>query len=501
MGSGESSTAPLGPKVLGLGVFLLVLWAQSDALVGVFYDDGIYVTAAKALAQGQGYRNIHLPGEPPVLHYPPLYPLVLSLLWRLWPAFPQNVALFQLLDAAAMGAAAWIMAVHSRRLDLPPWLQYAALGLGFAAFPLLAIVGLRLSEALFLTLFAAVLLMVDREQPLGFWRAVAVGVLGGVSALVRSIGIAVIGGGALVLWLRRERRSAALVVAAAALVLAPWIAWVLAHRHVLDPRLAANYGTYLQEAQQAGLAAVLTGLDLGALAPLAHLVLPAIHAAVWYPLAILLLALLVWGCVMAARRTPALVASLALYLLTASLWPYLPHRFTWLVVPWAAIILAAGCREAWRAGRLGRGAVAVAVVALVTGFAPREAISLAERRFAAAAEGIARSFRPLTASIAAETPPDAIVASEDEALVFLYTGRQAVPSYLFRWRGRSTAALSDYETVAFFCDVGVTHIAVTGPHAASARLVGALAARPDSTLAPLFRVRDGPALYRFRCPG
>lgn len=60
-----------------------MLWAQSDALVGVFYDDGIYVTAGKALAEGQGYRHIHLPDAPPDVHHPPLYPLVLALAWRL----------------------------------------------------------------------------------------------------------------------------------------------------------------------------------------------------------------------------------------------------------------------------------------------------------------------------------------------------------------------------------------------------------------------------------
>ena len=90
-----------GPAVLGLVTFVVALWAQSDALVGVFYDDGVYVTLAKALADGHGYVSLHLPDQPPAIHYPPLYPFVLSLLWRLWPAFPENVALFELFDSAA----------------------------------------------------------------------------------------------------------------------------------------------------------------------------------------------------------------------------------------------------------------------------------------------------------------------------------------------------------------------------------------------------------------
>ena len=128
------------PAALGLVVFVVALWAQGPTMVGVFYDDGIYVTAAKALAQGLGYHNIHLPGAPPIVHYPPLYPLWLSLLWRLWPQFPANVALFALGDAAFLGLAAWITARHLyRRLPLPApvvLLALAALVAAWVAVPL-----------------------------------------------------------------------------------------------------------------------------------------------------------------------------------------------------------------------------------------------------------------------------------------------------------------------------------------------------------------------------
>src|SRR5262245_1204078 len=59
---------------------------------GGYHDDGIYATTAKALATGQGYRIISLPSEPAQTKYPPLYPLLLSLIWRVYPRFPENVA-------------------------------------------------------------------------------------------------------------------------------------------------------------------------------------------------------------------------------------------------------------------------------------------------------------------------------------------------------------------------------------------------------------------------
>ena len=64
------------------------------ALVGVFYDDGIYVALARSLAEGHGYHLLYLPGAPAAVHYPPLYPAFLALLWRVWPSFPDNVVLF-----------------------------------------------------------------------------------------------------------------------------------------------------------------------------------------------------------------------------------------------------------------------------------------------------------------------------------------------------------------------------------------------------------------------
>ena len=54
-------------------------------------DDGIYWVTAKSLADGDGYRVASLPGKPYAIKYPPLYPLYLSIAWRLQPSFPQNL--------------------------------------------------------------------------------------------------------------------------------------------------------------------------------------------------------------------------------------------------------------------------------------------------------------------------------------------------------------------------------------------------------------------------
>jgi hypothetical protein len=492
--------AGAGPAIVGFVVFAAALWAQSDALVGVFYDDGIYIVGAKALAEGQGYRNIHLPDPLPMVHFPFLYPVALSLLWRLWPAFPQNTALFELFDAVALGMAAWVVAAQARRMDLPPWVAWTVTGLGFTVFPLLTIVGVRFSEPLFLALAVGAVSVVDRERPTARSAALA-GLLAGLATLARSIGVAVAAGVAVGFLVRREWRLGALAAAVAAAAMLPWVLWVASHPPVADPALAPNYGTYLSEARQAGIRAMVEGLDGRALGALGRLALPPLPGPMGLAARALLLMGVVFGVVRSFRRAPALVATVALYTVVVSLWPFHPDRFMWIAVPWFGLLLAAGCHVAWSRGRPGRLAVAVVMALLAWGFGLRQITSLSRRGFEATAEGISRSFRVLVGSIRDEIPGDAIVAVVDEALIYLYTGRATVPSYVFRWRGRGTEPLGPDDAAAFYCRAGVTHIALTGPAARTAPPVAGLLEPPEPTLLPLFQVTDGPSLHRFRCPG
>jgi hypothetical protein len=492
-----------GPAAFGLAVFVLALWAQTRAMVGVFYDDGIYATGARALAEGYGYRNIHLPAAPPMVHYPVLYPALLALLWRAWPAFPANVALFQLLDSAALGAAAWLIAGHARRLDLGGPARYAALALGFTAFPLLALIGVRFAEPLFLALAAGAVGVSDKDD-VSPRAAAAAGVLAGLAALARSIGVGVVAAVPVALWLRHRRREAVIAAAAGMLIALPWAVWVSLQAGKIDPRLT-NYTAYGQVVGQTGVGPLLTGLfTLRALRPVTDLLLNLwrglLPAWGFTALAVLFSGVLVLGGVAAFRRAPSLVVTLAAYLLITTMWPFAPDRFIWTVMPWLCLLLVFAGAYLWRRGTWGRGAVLAMVVAVAVGYARPEALSLLQRRFARPAERITEPFRVLSASIAAETPANAVVASEDEALIFLYTGRRAVPSNLFRWQGIGTAPIPPDSVVRYWCEAGVTHLAVSGPGDLAGPLAARLAARPDSAAVPLFRVTNGPALYRFRCP-
>ena len=80
---------------------VVYLKTLNRARFGGYHDDGIYVTTAKAIATGQGYRIISLPYSPAETKYPPLYPFLLSLIWNVNPNFPQNLTPMTLLSIAA----------------------------------------------------------------------------------------------------------------------------------------------------------------------------------------------------------------------------------------------------------------------------------------------------------------------------------------------------------------------------------------------------------------
>ena len=85
------------------------------------HDDSVYFVCAKAWANGQGHRIISLPGEPWQTKYPPLYPLLLSVVWRIAPEFPSNLKLATLFAWILLPPLLWLVRVLYRRYGFPAW--------------------------------------------------------------------------------------------------------------------------------------------------------------------------------------------------------------------------------------------------------------------------------------------------------------------------------------------------------------------------------------------
>jgi len=68
---------------------------------GAFHDDGIYLVNALSLASGHGFRTISLPDELYQTKYPFLYPVLLAVLWKVFPNFPANLLALRMLSLCA----------------------------------------------------------------------------------------------------------------------------------------------------------------------------------------------------------------------------------------------------------------------------------------------------------------------------------------------------------------------------------------------------------------
>jgi len=83
-------------------LFVAVYWLRLDKVFGMMLDDAWYLVLAKSLATGQGYTLINSPTPSIVPIYPPAFPFLLSLLYRLSPQFPENLWLLKSLSVVAM---------------------------------------------------------------------------------------------------------------------------------------------------------------------------------------------------------------------------------------------------------------------------------------------------------------------------------------------------------------------------------------------------------------
>jgi hypothetical protein len=164
---------------------------------GLFEDDSIYFSSAKALAQGQGYVLPSVPGTPPATKYPILYPLILSLVWRWNPSFPENLA--GAVGVTVVFGIAYIIAgfYFLRRLQVFNDIETIVLTAFCALHPLvLFISGNVLSDIPFAALALVAIVLADRSLEPGAKPVLGVicGIVAGLSMTMRVFGVPVVAG-------------------------------------------------------------------------------------------------------------------------------------------------------------------------------------------------------------------------------------------------------------------------------------------------------------------
>lgn len=432
--------------VLAVVTVVAALSAIEPWPVGVFQDDGVYTVLARSLATGEGYRYGHMPGAPAATHYPPLYPALLALLWKLWPSFPANVVLFKFVNAALTAAAAVFAYRFARervRLEATPAL--VATAAFTACAPVILLTVMVLSEPLFLAALFPTLLVSERAASSGRTRhAIAAGVAGGLLALVRTLGVVTIPATALVLAWRRRWWAAAVVLASGTLVLWPWMAWVMLQANDVPEVFMGKYGSYW-----AWLGAAVQSEGLGWVARLIRFNLAQIVAQGWATIAVdtlppvvrwlatvVMTAFFGYGWWRLVRRAPVAAWTVILYLGLVVSWPFMPARFTWAIWPLVGFIYALAFERVlrWRPARAMvpvRFAVVVTAMFLVIGYAGYNYLGASRGWWTQVQAWVADRARPLAEWVVANTAPDAVLATEHDVLVHLYTGRLTVPNVAF----------------------------------------------------------------------
>jgi hypothetical protein len=413
-------------------------------LVGSFFDDGVYVVLGKALATGQGYRYLHLPGHPAAIHYPPAYPLLLAALWRIAPAFPGNVAVFQLANALLLVAAALGSYSFGRaRLRLTvAWSAAIAIG-GTVAIPMLAQTTMLISEPLFIALLMPTLLLSERatDDDASHMHALAAGALAGALGLVRTLGIAVIPASVAIATARRRPRTALWLGGTALAVLLPWQLWVAAHSADLAPELRGAYGSYgswlLDAVRRHGLAFAVGTANMNILALLR---IPLVQMTpgwpLWSKLVVLAGAVLLFsvGVRRFARAAPIAAAFYLLYLVAVLLWPFPPYRFFWTLWPLTLMVLALGARIVWAWRPVGRATPVWRAVALCAATSPAIAFlqynvtGYRAQWWRALQDGLEPQVASVLHAVAVVPASRAPIVSEQAPAVYLYANREGVPA-------------------------------------------------------------------------
>jgi hypothetical protein len=230
-------------------LFFVLYLLRLDHVVGMFGDDAWYALLGKALATGHGLTLINSPSPGIIPIYPPAFPFLLSLMFRLAPEFPDNLWLLKSVSIAAMLGVGWLTYSYFTRIrELPAWL---ALGLALAtalnpAFVFLATSSL-MSECVFTFGLMATVVIIERGVKAGKtggnWHYALGATLAVFTLFTRLQGVGLIL--AVIVYLLKERllRAAAIFAVTTALLAGPWLLY--AQMHAPTPEQQAEQNSYI----------------------------------------------------------------------------------------------------------------------------------------------------------------------------------------------------------------------------------------------------------------
>ena len=432
----------------GIAMLTIAPWP-----VGVFQDDAIYVVLAKSLATGEGFRMINMPGSPHATHFPPGYPFLLAALWKIYPTFPDNIVVFKFVNAVFLACTAFgTYRLCRGRLGVGPAGSAVAALIGTISVVVLVVTGVVLSEPMFMALMIPTLLATERAAERGDLRtATAAGAMLGALSLVRTVGVFALPAAVLVMLARRHWRATAALVLAALVFIVPWQLWVSVYQGEMPAPFVGKYGSYgpwLAEGYRAGgvpfAKAVLLKNANELFGFLGYVTLPVPPVLPRFVSLGTVLGLMGLGAFMLRSRVPVTIIYLLGYGTVILLWPFEPMRFMLVWWPVMAALMVAGARTIWRWRPTalpvqGLRFASFACVALIAcGYAYYNARGVREKWWLNIQSTSATRAKPLAEWVARSTRPDDVLVTDHDLIVYLYTGRRAVPTTTFTALGHIT---------------------------------------------------------------
>ncbi len=159
------------------------------------------------------------------------------------------------------------------------------------------------------------------------------------------------------------------------------------------------------------------------------------------------------------KRAPVAALFLAGYLVIVVVWPFAPARFTWGVWPLVGLIYALAAVAVWEWGAPPKQHIAsgdearvtiplpprafhsarailrplalATLLALAVGYAGYNYLGVTRHWWTVVQQSVADRARPLAEWVRANTDSAAVLATDDDVLMYLYTGRQAIPNGAF----------------------------------------------------------------------
>ncbi|MFC1791631.1 HRDC domain-containing protein [Gemmatimonadota bacterium] len=339
----------LAPGGLALLLLALGLAIWEPFPPGIWHDDGVYVLLGRSLAQGEGLRYLGVLDGPLAPKFPPLFPLLLALVWILAPTFPENIPILAGVNLVILAGAGGLFAAYLRKiLGLPLSVALAATVLAWISPELWRVGLVPLSEPLFLLSMVLALWAGGRmETESGAWPVLLFLLAGGMAFYVRTLGVAVLLAGVLTLFLRRRGRAAWWTLGGSVALTLPWLIWSSRAATTLPVPLKDTLGPYGgwwvgQVTHDPGAFGgfLLTNLS-DMVSRVLSLLLPGV---VGVPLwsGILLLPVLFFGLRELTRRSWVFPLALGLQIAVLLLWPFRDIR---LLVPLQPLLVLATLQE------------------------------------------------------------------------------------------------------------------------------------------------------------